>query len=130
MTLEGFVDASAILRGGVYALCAKGVVIYIGKAKGLYSRIYTHRNLARRGQRGQAIPAWLPVKGFVFDEVWVRPCALDAVDALEAAMIERYKPRYNQLLKSHAKVSAPVAMVIRGIPVMLNQPRASIARRM
>lgn len=129
MVLEGAVDVSQILRSGVYALCAKGAVIYVGKAKGLYSRIYTHKNLARKGQKGQKIPSWLPVKGFVFDEVFVWPCRLEEIDRLEAEKINKYKPRYNESLKNGLKVKAPIELVIGGKTVTLNRPREEFHRR-
>ena len=37
MQLEGFTDVSTLLRAGVYALCKRGVVIYVGKSKSLYA---------------------------------------------------------------------------------------------
>ena len=109
MELEGFVDVSAVLQAGVYALAKRGVVIYVGKSKSMYSRIYTHRNLARRGSRGQKIPSWLPVKGFTFDEVFVFPCHVDKIDEVEAAMVNRYKPKYNMSLKNGLKISTQAA---------------------
>lgn len=117
VALEGWVDASAVLRAGVYALVKNGVVIYVGKSKTLYQRIYAHRHTARNASRGKKIPDWLPTKGFVFDQVFVRPCALEALDALEAEMIERYKPRYNQSLKTAAKVKASFELKIGNVAI-------------
>ena len=128
--LEGFDEVSVILRAGVYALVSRGVVIYVGKAKNLYSRIYTHRTQAKRAKRGLNIPSWLPIKGFVFDQVFVRTCKLEDLDTLEAEMINIYKPRFNESLKAAGKVTAPVTIKPMGIPITLNAKPEPIARRM
>ena len=110
MELQGFVDISAALRGGIYALVANGKVVYIGKAKAMLVRICTHRSNARR-----KVPAWMPAsaKGIVFDEVHIQPCHPDEVDDLEHALINRYKPRYNVLLKhtGNPRLRAPLEIV-------------------
>lgn len=127
--LEGFTDVSPLLRAGVYALCKRGVVIYVGKSKSLYSRIYTHKHFANRGAKGRPIPAWLPVKGIQFDQVFIRPCALEDLDRLEYEMINLYKPHYNQSLKNNLKV-APITLMVAGVQLDLRgPPRPQIARR-
>lgn len=127
--LAGFSDVSDILRAGVYALVKRGVVIYVGKSKSLYARIYTHRTVNARANRGKAIPTWLPVKGFSFDQVFVKPCTLEALDDLEREMIERYKPRFNMSLKSAGVSRAPIAMLINGVALALNAPQEPFERR-
>lgn len=122
MELTGFADVSQVLRAGVYALVKNGVVIYIGKSKSMYQRIYTHRTTASRAARGKAIPTWLPIKGFVFDQVFVRPCSVDDLDRLEAEMINLYKPRFNESLKNGLKVTAPIVLKVAGAEVVLNRP--------
>ena len=129
MRLEGFTDVSLILQSGVYALAKRGIIIYVGKAKNLYSRIYTHRNFANRGAKGQKIPSWLPIKGMVFDEVFVFPCRPDQLDEVEATMVNKYKPKYNQSLKNGLKVKAPITMVINGVTVVMNKPEERVERR-
>lgn len=118
MELQGFVDISASLRAGIYALVASGKVVYVGKAKAMLVRVCTHRSNARR-----KVPAWLPdsAKGIVFDEVHIRPCHPDEIDDLEHALINFYKPRYNiQLkhfgnprMKAPLEITAPNGSVVR-----------------
>ena len=122
MTLEGFTDVSAVLGPAVYALVKRGVVIYVGRSKAAWQRIYAHRSTASRAARGKTIPTWLPAKGFVFDQVWIRPCGLGELEAVEAQMIERYKPRYNESLKSNLKVNQPVTLRVGALTIPLNHP--------
>ena len=129
LALEGFTDVSPLLRAGVYALCKRGVVIYVGKSKSLYARIYTHKHFANRGAKGRPIPDWLPVKGIQFDEVFIRPCRLEDLDSLEVAMINLYKPRYNQSLKTNLKVQRD-SITVAGMKLnLLEPPRPQIERR-
>lgn len=120
--LEGFQDVSTLLRSGIYALCKRGVVIYVGKSKSLYSRIYTHKHFANRGAKGKAIPSWLPVKGIQFDEVFIRYVHVDALDAAEREAINLYKPRYNESLKNNLKVSLPDTLTIAGVVLQTRVP--------
>ena len=122
MQLEGFVEVSAILRSGVYALVRNGVVIYVGQSKSMYQRIYSHRTTANRAARGKKIPTWMPIKGFVFDEVWVMPVHVDRLDEVEAEMINRYKPKFNESLKTRHPTKLPTELVINGQAVKLAQP--------
>lgn len=123
MQLDGFLDVSSLLRAGVYALCRRGVVIYVGKSKSLYQRIYTHRNLSSRG-KDKKMPAWMPqsLKGIAFDEVLIRPCRLEELDALEEQMINLYKPHYNINLKNNLKTRAPISLNIGGLVIQMNSP--------
>ena len=124
--LEGFAEVSPILKAGVYALVKNGVVIYVGKSRQVYARLYAHRSTAGRAARAKLngkpspIPTWLPAKGFVFDQVFVRPCTLDQLDSLERDMINLYKPRYNESLKTSRPVSVPSTITVRGIVLGLN----------
>jgi hypothetical protein len=129
MQLSDFLDISPILRCGVYALCKRGVVIYVGKSKSLYSRIYTHKHFANRGAKGRPIPDWLPIKGIQFDEVFIRPCLIDDLDRLEREMINLYKPRYNQSLKNNLRVAIPSTFSVGGVQLNV-PPRPQIERRL
>jgi len=134
LVLEGFENCSTLLRSGVYVLVRRGVVIYVGKSKTLYSRIYTHKHFANRGAKGKAIPSWLPIKGMQFDEVHIRYVHVDDLDRVEAETINKYKPHYNMNLKNGLKVRAPINLVINGVALGLNEslPRPqspTIARR-
>lgn len=124
MRLEGFEDISTVLRAGVYALAYRGAVVYVGKSKSLYSRIYAHRSMWTKARQGKKPPAWWPssVKGILFDEVHIRPCRLDQLDALEQELINRYKPRYNVQLKAPGPITAPIPLTINGVALCLNQP--------
>lgn len=96
---EGFVEVSATLRAGVYVLVHHDEVVYVGKSKVMLGRIYTHRvawGSKRRTRRTDAIPP----KGILFNRVFVHPCRLDEVDALEQSLIAKYHPRYNTQHKS------------------------------
>ena len=133
MRLEGFVDISGMLRCGVYALCAKGVVVYVGKSKAMIARIATHRSnyqSKRKGKQSER-PEWLSaVKGIFFDEVHVYPCALHELDVVERKMIDLYRPRYNQYLKPEGVGKVPLSLTINGVSLILNAPvRAEIVRR-
>lgn len=133
LVLEDFQDVSTLLRSGIYALVKRGVVIYVGKSKSLYSRIYTHKHFANRGAKGKAIPSWLPVKGMQFDQVFIRYCHVDDLDRLEAEMVNKYKPHYNTNLKNNLKVRAPITLDIGGVVLGLNdsppRPQIGILRR-
>lgn len=132
MRLEGFEDVSVVLQSGVYALVKRGTVIYVGKAKRLEARISAHRQSARRAAKGQKIPTWLPIRGFVFDQVFVRPCHVDDLDRLEAEMINLYKPRFNESLKRPGPITQPVTLNIGRFTGILNAPPtpALIERRL
>lgn len=122
MQLDGFQEVSQVLRAGVYALCHRGQVVYVGKAKTLLSRVAAHRSMWGKARRGQAIPDWIPIKGILFDECFIRTCRTDQLDALEREMINKYKPKFNILLKTGEKITAPIALTVNGISIDLNQP--------
>lgn len=109
--LEGFTDISTILQGGVYALCHRGVVVYVGKSKVMLGRIYTHR--VAWGKKSTAKVGLKPQKGILFDSVWIRPCSLTEIDAIESAMINLYKPRYNDKLRNGLPVD--IQHLIQGL---------------
>lgn len=110
MELKGFIEVSPVLRSGVYALCWKGEVVYVGKSKCMLTRIEAHRGLFRR-----KAPAWMPIKGVQFDTVFVRPCPLAALDSLEIEMINLYKPKLNERLKTNEKVRLEIDALVADI---------------
>lgn len=125
--LEGFVNVSAVLRSGIYALLYNGVVVYIGKAsKAPLDRIYAHRSL-----RARKAPAWLPIKGMLFDEVHVLSCPPDRLDEVERAMVDLYKPKYNVKLKSPHPVATEFNITTAVCVVAVNAKPAArgIVRR-
>lgn len=110
--LGGFIPAGEMLKAGVYALLYRGRVVYIGKAKCMLVRVYSHRSLAGR----KVIPRNLPTsaKGIKFDDCHIRPCSLDVVDELEREMIELYKPQFNIQLKPKLVPPARAAIMVGG----------------
>lgn len=89
--LDQFVDASDLLRCGVYILRLHGKVVFVGKAqKGMLAKIATHRSLARKH-----VPAWLPVRGIVFDEVLIRAVHPDRLNEVYDDLVDTYQPMQN-----------------------------------
>ena len=89
--LEGFTDASDLLRCGVYILRLRGKVVFVGKAqKGMLAKIATHRSLARKH-----VPIWLPIRGVVFDEVLIRSVHPDKLDEVYDDLVDTYQPMQN-----------------------------------
>ncbi len=129
MKLEGFSDVSAVLRCGVYALCARGVVVYVGKSKAMIGRINAHRTKYIDKRKGRAGADWIPIPGLFCDEIHVLAVPPHLLDEVEAEMINRFKPRYNIQLKTTAKVSAPISITIAGKVLALNSPKIVIERR-
>lgn len=112
MVLEGFVNIGAALKSGVYALVWRREVVYVGKSKNMLVRIYSHRHAwgdRRQGQR-RVLPSWFPVKGILFDDVWVRPVPEADLDAAEREMIAKYRPKFNTLLKPPVPIDTILRM--------------------
>lgn len=122
--LEGFIDATALLRSGIYALLYNGVVVYVGQSKTPLNRIYAHRSL-----RSRTAPAWLPIKGMLFDEVHVLPCSADRLDLVEKVLIDLYKPKYNVKLKSPQPIRTEFNVVVGTCVLAVNVKGPSIVRR-
>lgn len=128
IVLDGFVEVSPVLRSGVYALCAKGSVIYVGKSRAMIARINAHRR-AWIDKRKGAKP-WLSdslgIPALLFDEIHIRPCAPHLLDALEEEMINLYKPRYNVQLKTTEKIKAPFTITVAGHILTMNAQRQRV----
>ena len=119
--IEGFVDVSAVLRAGVYALVREGVVVYVGQGKRMLARIEAHRSNWGR----KSVPAWMPVslRGVLFDDVYVFPCRIEDLDRIEAAMIDLYKPKFNIKLKAPTPITAqPITLRHGPVAIPLNHP--------
>ena len=82
------IDVSAILGPGVYLLAYHGRVVHVGQARAVWQRIYAHRTVNDRVPKVGT--AWLPTKGFIFDQVLVRHCRVEDLDRMEAEMATRY----------------------------------------
>ncbi len=124
MQLEGFIETSTILRSGVYALCHRGVVIYVGKSKSMIGRINTHRRAWIDKRKAKSEGSWianaLGIPGLMFDEIHIRPVPLHILDVVEREMIDKFKPRYNVQLTSDQKIKAPINIVIAGLTIRMN----------
>ena len=113
--MDGFVDVSLVLRQGVYILLHQGVVVYVGKAKVMLGRVYSHR--VKWGSKSRKpVTGSIPAKGMLFDQVMIRPCFSTDIDALEAELIARHRPRYNTQLKSSIppELNGLVARIVAG----------------
>lgn len=133
MQLDGFSEASAILRSGVYVLCAKGVPIYVGKSRSMIARINTHRRAwidKRKGAKSWLTDS-LGIPALLFDEIHIRHVPPHLLDAVEAEMIDKFKPRYNVQLKTSEKIRAPISITVSGIALALNATtrRVTVERR-
>jgi excinuclease UvrABC nuclease subunit len=117
--LDGFVDVTAIVRCGVYALMRDGVVVYVGQGKKMIARVEAHRSNWGR----KSVPAWMPasLRGILFDQVFVMPCRVEDLDRLERAMIDLYKPKYNVRLKAPTPLTAvPLTLHMGEVSVPFN----------
>ena len=112
--LEGFVDASALLKPGIYALVKDGAIVYIGQAKRPLTRIEAHRSLWGR----KSAPGWLPIKAILFDQVFVLPCRVEDLDRLERALVDLYRPKFNVKLKppTHVPTSVDIGLMFPAGP--------------
>lgn len=130
MELEGFAEVSEVLSAGVYALCAKGKVIYVGKSKKPLARINAHRRKwIDKRKRVPMADQFFSGPGVLFDQVFIRPCRIEDLDRLEDQMINLYKPKYNIQLKKPGRVTQEVTLTVRGIPLILNRAPEPFARR-
>ena len=130
--MEGFIEVTPITRPGVYALLWEGVVVYIGQAsRAMMSRIEAHRSLAKRVTKNPA-PGWLPIKAIRFDQVYVLPCRLEDLDAIERGMIDLYRPRYNIKLKppTHIPSTTPLTITHNGRMIPIARPTPRFERRL
>ena len=127
--IEGFSNASAVLKGGVYVLVHKGEVVYVGKSKRLLNRLAAHMS-AWAAKRKEKMPWTIAKLGIYYDEVHIRPEHPDRIDALEQAMIELYKPRHNIQHKAPGPTRAAFSLNINGVALGFNQPKpVEIVRR-
>lgn len=88
------VDISAVMRSGIYFLLWKGKVIYVGQSVKLYQRIASH--LHSRAKDRKVMLSKRVIRGVVFDQIYVMPCALSDIDRLEKHYINEYQPLYNE----------------------------------
>lgn len=92
----GFVNFGGARCCAVYALLARGEVIYVGQSKNVYCRIAQHV-VRRDGPKYSAPRVTGAVKSvkYDFDQVFVRFCAKEELDKLELELIDKFNPKYN-----------------------------------
>lgn len=71
-------DVTAAIRPGVYILWSNNRVVFVGHAKNPLLRIYAHSN----HRRGDATPAWMPIRPLAFDRVDIRNCRVEELASL------------------------------------------------
>jgi hypothetical protein len=102
--LAGFVDATAMLRAGVYVLAWRGEIVYIGKARGdMLVKLAALRSNDR--------PSWLP--RIRFDQVLIREVHPDRLDTVRAELIAEFEPKHNadKLIRAGAAIAPNVRRV-------------------
>ena len=97
MDLQGATDGSALIGSGVYALIFAEEVVYVGKAKKLLTRIYSHRSVWERAMKGTKLPRNVKPMRFSGFQFWA--CEVSDLDRLEREKIAKYRPKYNERLK-------------------------------
>lgn len=113
-SLDQFIDLSAVLGSGVYALFFVGELVYIGKAKRLLARIYAHRNMLERKRAGVR-----GVKAVPFSKVKVWPCKEIDLDRLEKELIERFQPKHNSNHIRPRPLARSLTLNINGFEIAL-----------
>ena len=110
MQLDGAKRGGDILGAGVYALIYAEDVVYVGKAKKLLTRIYSHRNVWERHKKGVKLPT--NVRPILFSDFWFWCCGEFDLDRLEREKIAQYRPKHNTLLKPKVSLSG---FVVNGV---------------
>ncbi len=132
MEEDGFFDVSDILQSGIYALTWRGEVVYVGQAKRLFVRLYTHassRYRLRKVTMGKKT-----IKGSVFDGICVLPCSELELDRREREMIQKYRPKYNEMLKGQMPLPEDIRALLKqmtyvpDLPPIEDRPKVYIRR--
>lgn len=74
---------------GIYFLCRLGKVVYVGQSKSPRQRISQH--ISEREK--------------VFDEVFIRHCPIEELNATESMFIHHFEPEYNYTMVNGLKLS-------------------------
>lgn len=96
-------------------------MVYIGKSKKLYARIYAHKYHASK-RTDRFMYGKYGIKRITFDEVHIHPCAIEELDKLERKLIAKYHPRDNDLLVPASGVIAPITIRTKGYSFTINAP--------
>jgi hypothetical protein len=102
--LVGFIDATAMLRAGVYVLAWRGEIVYVGKARGdMLVKLAALRSNDR--------PSWLP--RIRFDQVLIREVHPDRLEIVRAELIAEFEPKHNadKLIRAGAILAPNVRRV-------------------
>jgi hypothetical protein len=90
-SLSGLQHIAVPRASGIYFLCKRGQINYVGQSKAVYGRIAAHAKAGR-------IP---------FDEAYFQSLPHDQLDKAEVEAIARLKPPYNISAGATNKVTAP-----------------------
>lgn len=130
MRIDGFSNATDLLRGGVYILVHKNEVVYVGKSKRMLNRLSAHLS-AWSAKRREKMPHFVQRLGIYYDEVHICPCHPDRIDALEQSMIDLFRPRNNTQHKLPGPTTAPFSIRVGNLDLAFNHrpPAPELVRR-
>lgn len=98
--IPGFQPLPCVMQpSAVYCLLRAGRVVYVGKSTNVYSRIARHWQNHQRVKQGKPPYDHNTIKMVNFDSVIVKFVPREVLDREEFALIERYMPQHNILLK-------------------------------
>lgn len=105
MTMENAVEipgfapvVGVVAPAGIYCLCLRGEVVYVGKSTNVYARISRHGQNLRRAQSGKRPYDANSIMLVEFDAVMVKFCPVADLGTEELALIQRLRPVHNRQL--------------------------------
>lgn len=101
MPIDAFENPSSMLASGIYLLLWRREVVYVGKSRQLYARMYSHKNLFEQYRRTGRIRLGrdgTPMKVIKFDSWRCLACHESDMDRLERQYIAEFRPKYNERL--------------------------------
>jgi excinuclease UvrABC nuclease subunit len=122
--LMGFSDYSKLIGSGIYALVSGDEVVYIGKSKQLWKRLYAHRSTLERVRQGKR--PFNKMRAMIFDKVWIMACAISDMERIEKEWIGKLNPKYNRVHRTRMDMTDVLDIIRQEAP-----PKAisSIPRR-
>jgi len=121
---------------GVYLLLDRGTVVYVGQSVNIYARLARHKSASAPTNLPRPVDLMSPDvrrhKAMVFDQVLVRWCSRNDLDRLEIELIERFRPKYNEI---HANLGVVTRVDIAAIAAKLGwncrrtRPHGELRRR-
>lgn len=98
--IPGFCGLPSVMQPtAVYALLRAGKVVYVGKSTNVYARVARHWQNLMRIRAGKPAYDDNTIRAVHFDSVMVKFCAKADLDTEEFALIQRYMPQHNIMLK-------------------------------